>query len=316
MKNKIATSLHAAVVGDALGVPVEATPRDELSLCSVKNLLGYGRFDHPQGTWSDDTSMILCTLESFLQNGYDIEDLGQTFCRWIFDGHWTPGGYVFDSGLTTFLSLDKIRNGNCSARNSGGNTEEDNGNGSLMRILPVALFFCREQIPLFLKRIHEVSSITHAHPRALIGCGIYSLLVRELISTDDKMAAFRNAAEAAMNFYQSIPEFNSELSHYMRIFSLSIPNLVESEINSSGYIIDTLEASIWCFLKHDNSRDILLSAVKLGLDTDTTGAVAGGLAGLTHGTADIPESWLDSLARKDEIIALINRFAEKVASAA
>jgi ADP-ribosyl-[dinitrogen reductase] hydrolase len=180
-----------------------------------------------------------------------------------------------------------------------------------MRILPAALYFHREQLPEFLNYIHEVSAITHAHPRSLIGCGIYALLVRELLTTDDKLGAFRKAVELAMNYYQKKTGFETELSHYMRIISLSIPNLVESEINSSGYIIDTLEASIWCFLKHDNSRDILLSAVKLGLDT--TGAVAGGLAGLAHGTDNIPEAWLDSLARKDEIKLLINRFAEKVA---
>jgi ADP-ribosylglycohydrolase len=100
----------------------------------------------------------------------------------------------------------------------------------------------------------------------------------------------------------------------MRILSLNIPSLEEKEINSSGYVIDTLEASIWCFFKHDTSYDIILSAVNLGLDTDTTGAVAGGLAGLMYGLDTIPEEWLTSLARQKEIEALIIRFAEHVAT--
>jgi ADP-ribosylglycohydrolase len=158
-----------------------------------------------------------------------------------------------------------------------------------------------------------VSSITHAHPRALIGCGLYSLLVRALLATADKEVALRRAAIEATDFYGKDPVFRNELSHYLRILSLDIPNLADTDINSSGYIIDTLEASIWCFLQHDTSHDIILSAVNLGLDTDTTGVVAGGLAGLVYGLDSIPSEWLHSLARHDEIETLVNRFAQFVA---
>lgn len=311
-QQKIASSLHVAIVGDALGVPVESTPRHELSLCSVKNMLGYGRYDQPQGTWSDDSSMILCTIESLLHN-YNIEDLGKTFCKWIFDAHWTPDGFVFDAGLTTFLALDRIRNSGVSARESGGKSEEDNGNGSLMRILPAAFYFHREPVNEFLPHIHEVSSVTHAHPRALIGCGIYALFLQALLYNSDKLVALRRAAAEATDFYSNHPAFRNELTHYMRILSLDIPNLSETDINSSGYIIDTLEASIWCFLRHDTSYDTILSAVNLGLDTDTTGVVAGGLAGVVYGIDSIPPDWLQSLARQDEIVMQINRFAQHVA---
>ena len=313
LQQKIASSLQVAIVGDALGVPVESTPRHELSLCSVKNMLGYGRYDHPQGTWSDDSSMMFCTMESLLRGTYDLEDLGKTFCQWIFDAHWTPDGYVFDAGLTTFLALDRIRNAGVSARESGGKTEEDNGNGSLMRILPAALYFHNEASETFLNRIHEISAVTHAHPRSLIGCGIYSLLIKKLLLTDDKEEALRLAAADATEYYSRVPLFKSELVHYLRILSLEIPHLSEIDINSSGYIIDTLEASIWCFFRHASSYEIILSAVNLGLDTDTTGVVAGGLAGLLYGTESIPHDWISSLARQDEIVSLISRFAQHVA---
>jgi len=181
-----------------------------------------------------------------------------------------------------------------------------------MRILPAALYFHREETDDFLRHIHEVSSITHAHPRSLLGCGIYALFVRELLATDDKMKALRAATTKTLAFYENHPDFSTELSNFMRILSLSIHECEESEINSSGYIVDTLEASIWCFFRHDTSRDIILAAVNLGLDTDTTGVVAGGLAGLCHGTDSIPTEWIESLALKNEIRDILNRFSELV----
>jgi ADP-ribosylglycohydrolase len=311
LKEKITAAITSAVVGDALGVPVEFTPRSELSLCSVKNMLGYGRYDQPQGTWSDDSSMVLCTIES-LCKGYDIEDIGKTFCKWLFEAHWTPAGYVFDSGITTFMALDKIVTEGTSARLSGCNSEDDNGNGSLMRILPAALYFHDESTDLFLNRIHVISSITHSHPRSCLGCGIYSLLVRELLFTDDKNEALRLAISKALDYYSNKSIFKDELSHFMRIISFEIPILEESDIGSTGYIIDTLEAAIWCFLRHDSTDSILLAAVNLGLDTDTTGTVAGGLAGLVHGISSIPDNWLNSIARKSEINSLISDFADVI----
>lgn len=311
IQQKIYSSIIAAIVGDALGVPVEFSSQQESSLCAVKNMFGYGRYDQPQGTWSDDSAMILCTIES-LCSGYDIEILGQTFCKWLFEAHWTATGVVFDAGIATVVALDQIRTEGKSARKSGSKLEHDNGNGSLMRILPAALFF--HDLPLndFLLRIHEVSSITHAHPRALIGCGLYSLFVRELLNTNNKTAAMHKAVTEALEFYNKKPEFRNELSKYMRILSFELMSLEEQDIRSSGYIVDTLEAALWCFLKSDSTSATLLSAVNLGLDTDTTGTVAGGLAGILYGLDDIPANWLDSLARKQEIEQIVNQFASVI----
>lgn len=311
LKEKIVSSITSAIVGDALGVPVEFTPRSELSLCAVKNMLGYGRYDQPQGTWSDDSSMVLCTIESLFK-GYDLEDIGKTFCKWLFEAHWTPAGFVFDSGVTTFMALDRIMSEGTSAYKSGCNSEDDNGNGSLMRILPAALYFHGESTEQFLQRIHEISSITHSHPRTCLGCGIYSLFVRELLFTDDKNEAFRLAIEKALEFYNNNDEYKNELIHFMRVLSFEVPILEEADIGSSGYIVDTLEAAIWCFMRYQSTESILLAAVNLGLDTDTTGTVAGGLAGIVHGISSIPENWLKSISRKTEIDTLINAFADVI----
>jgi ADP-ribosyl-[dinitrogen reductase] hydrolase len=312
IKDKIKNALIAGIVGDALGVPVESSTRQELALCSVKNMLGYGRYDQPEGTWSDDAALTLCTMESLLK-GYDIEELGKTFCRWLFEGHWTSTGFVFDSGLTTFQALDNIQSGGLSARRSGCGLEDDNGNGALMRMLPAALFFRKKNIADFLLHVHEITAITHAHARAKMGCGIYALMVRGLLEHGDTSAAYSFAVKEAIGYYGARPEFKPEKAHFIRILGGNIADLAQDDINSSGYLIDTLEASLWCLLKYRTTKDVLLAAVNLGLDTDTTGMVAGGMAGLSYGLEGVPFSWIDSLARKTEVNELISRFTDAVA---
>jgi ADP-ribosylglycohydrolase len=221
---------------------------------------------------------------------------------------------VFDAGLTTYIALDKIQNGHESALTSGGAAEDDNGNGSIMRMLPAALFFAGLGVPEFLARVHEISAITHAHPRSKIGCGIYCLFIRELLGITDKLSAYKNAVKQAVDYYSALAEFSPELPHFMRIISHQVPGLPEDDIRSSGYIVDTLEASLWCVLTHSSTKDVLLAAVNLGLDTDTTGMVAGGCAGLLYGLGSVPAEWLSALARKSDIDGLVGRFADAVCS--
>ena len=307
LSEKCKDALTASIVGDALGVPVESTPRQELALCAVKNMFGYGRYDLPKGTWSDDSSMLLSTIESLL-HGYNLERMGTAFCSWLFNGEWTPYGYAFDSGITTFTALENLKSGTKTVYNSGGTSEDDNGNGSLMRILPAALYFSNEDIDTFLERIHEISAITHAHPRSKIGCGIYSLLVRALLSAHDKMNAYQTAIDQSTTYYSTKSLYKSELHKYSRIISFMLPSLDADEIYSSGYVVHTLETALWCFLNHTGTKDILLAAVNLGLDTDTNGTVAGGLAGLFYGLHSVPEEWINTLAQKDKIDQLIQQF--------
>ncbi|MDO5575676.1 MAG: ADP-ribosylglycohydrolase family protein [Fibrobacter sp.] len=309
MPNKIKSSIMGAILGDAMGVPAEYTSRHENSLCTVKNLLGYGRFDHPTGTWSDDSSIILCTAESLCSN-YDLLHLTETYCKWLFEGYWTSLGYVFDAGLTTCMALDRFQTEGKVC--CGCDSEDDNGNGSLMRMLPLALYFHDENIEDFMKRVHDVSSITHSHPRTLIGCGLFSLLVQELIKNDNKEEALRSAISKTLEYYNRFDEYKKELCHYMRIFSLELLSLGEEEIPSSGYIVETLEAAIWCFMKNSSTYKILDTAINLGLETDTAGTVAGGLAGLVYGLDDVPKESIESLARKREIENLIKRFSNKI----
>ncbi|MFP4418303.1 MAG: ADP-ribosylglycohydrolase family protein [Fibrobacterota bacterium] len=311
LENKIRKSLYGAILGDALGVPVEHSTRQELALCSVKNMLGYGRYDQPKGTWSDDSSMILCTCDALLDD-YNLDRIARNFERWLFEGFWTPYGHVFDSGLTTVTALESFRSG-VSAYESGQKTIDDNGNGSLMRILPAALYFSDLPVDDFIEKIHEICAITHGHARAKTGCGIYSLIIRRLLcSPTEKLPAIHQAVDQARQYYAGREPYDSELSHFSRIINHQIAALKEADIHSSGYVVDTLEASLWCFLRHYDTKSILLSAINLGLDTDTTATVAGGLAGLVYGLDSIPSDWLSSLARKNDIDQLIHAFAETI----
>jgi ADP-ribosylglycohydrolase len=226
----------------------------------------------------------------------------------MFEGRWTATGFVFDAGITTLTALEALRRDERNARTSGATGEDDNGNGSLMRILPAALCFAGEEVPVLLERIHEVSAITHAHPRSLIGCGLYALLVRRLLREPDKVTAYRAAVRDALEYYGNEPRFQPELKHFMRILSYALVSLDEEEIETTGYVVHTLEAAVWSFLRHGTTKEILLQAVNLGLETDTTGTVAGGLAGLAHGLGGVPRHWLDSLARRNDIAELVERF--------
>ena len=172
MKNKIESGLFGLAIGDALGVPVEFKSREKLKQDPVVDMMGFMSWNQPPGTFSDDSSLAFCTAES-LCKGYDIEDMALTFVKWMQEGYWGAHNKVFDIGGTTKHSLARVVKGE-SARNSGNFFEEDNGNGSLMRILPLVFYLQKENdIEVIYKKVKEVSSITHAHFRSGFACFIY-----------------------------------------------------------------------------------------------------------------------------------------------
>ncbi|HNY11055.1 MAG TPA: ADP-ribosylglycohydrolase family protein [Candidatus Wallbacteria bacterium] len=308
---KIKDGIIGLAVGDAIGVPVEFKPRIFLRRSPVVEMAGYGTHSQPAGTWSDDSSMVFCTMES-LCGGYSVKDIAKKFCSWISEGLWTPYGNVFDAGITTRSALDKVSRG-IEPPFCGESGEQSNGNGSLMRILPLAYYFFCDDIYKRLGAVHEVSEITHSHMRSKIGCTIFIELVINLIKGYSKAEALENTCRAILDFYKRADD-KSELEAYFRILSRGIVKVPEAKIKSSGYIVDTLEAAIWCLFNSSSYSEAVLRAVNLGEDTDTVGAVTGALAATYYGYGDIPEKWTSSLARKEEIFALIGRFEQKVTS--
>lgn len=286
--DRIKGGIFGHLIGDALGVPYEFMMR---GFFNCIDMVGEGTHGQPAGTYSDDGAMMLCTIDSMVSKRLvDIEDIRSKFVQWRNNNLWTPHGEVFDIGNTTSVAID---NG------FGGSSVSDNGNGSLMRILPLTW------ADADYSKVDEVSSITHGHSRSLIGCNYYITIARLLTEGKAKTTAKKLADFRTFLVYTDI---DPEHTHYNTLWKSSFADTLISDIKSSGYVVDTLEAALWCFMNTDNYKDCVLKAVNLGDDTDTVAAVAGGLAGIYYGYNNIPQEWINQLARKEEIELLVNQF--------
>lgn len=254
-------AVYGEAIGDALGVPYEFKDRGTFT-CTT--MVGHGTWSQPAGTWSDDTSMMLATLDSMLSCGGSVhtEDMRQRYDEWVMRGAYTQDGKVFDIGRTCLRAL---------GLGHGLDGEYDNGNGSLMRIAPLAFFDISDE------DIRQASAITHAHPTSMNACVTYIHILRELI------AGLTPREAIASTSYDGIWERKND------------------DISSTGYVLHTLEAALWSLSTTDSYQDCVLRAVNLGTDTDTTAAVVGALAGTYYGFEAIPQEWLSTL-RKKEII--------------
>jgi len=309
VKSRILGGLWGVAIGDALGVPVEFCSRKDRDRDPVTDFRGYGMHNQRPGTWSDDTSLTLCTIDTLLHSGEDLEALGQSFVRWLNAEIWTPCGKVFDVGNATADAIRRLARG-VPPLQAGRDDELSNGNGSLMRILPVAIWFADRQTSDIVEAAHQFSALTHRHPRAQVGCAIFCLVARRLLVGIDTVSAIDGGWEEAHRHYNANP-FASELRAYSRIASASnLKKLKLDEIRGSGYVVDALEASLWCLLNSENFEEAVLRAVNLGEDTDTTGAITGALAGVRYGLDAIPAAWRAKLARRDDLEKLFGAFVD------
>ena len=311
MSNIWKSGMYGLIVGDAMGVPVEFSTREERKNNPIKDMTGYGTYNQPEGTWSDDSSMVLATLTSIKDKGkIDYKDIMDRFHDWCMYGEYTPFGEVFDIGTATSRAVIKYSNG-AEPLESGGKTEWDNGNGSLMRILPVCLYLFEQQKILnisddeVIDMVHNCSALTHAHIRSKLACGIYYFLVRAVLGKGGELTErLQFGIDNAFEYYGKNNEI--ELGNYNRLILLSqFKNIPEELIKSTGYVIYTLEAAIWCLINTSSYKEAVLKAVNLGDDTDTVAAVTGGLAGLYYTYDGIPESWRAKVQKKDWIDSLL-----------
>lgn len=317
--NFVLDGIMGHIVGDALGVPVEFEDRESLRKNPVKEMREQGFHKQPAGTWSDDSSMTLCTMDSLI-NGLDYEDIMNNFKTWLFEGAYTPYDKTFSVGRATTKAINNYKNG-MEPLLCGGTGERDNGNGSLMRILPMSLYqyahcnhmqgFNEQEL---MQPIINVSKLTHAHKISLIACGLFSRIVGKVLAPKndtDLFCCVEAGLKNGFNYYGVIMEekYKDVLPKYNRLRDLrAFKNFSENEIKSSGYVIDTLEAVIWCLLNTNSYKESVLKAVNLGADTDTVGAITGGIAGLYYGYNSIPEDWLGNLAKRDWIEKMCVKF--------
>ncbi len=309
--------LYGVAVGDAIGVPHEFKSREEMRASPAFGPSGFGTWNQEPGTWSDDSSLTFCLAES-LVNGFDPKDIARRFVAWKNEGYWSAQGEVFDVGNTTANSIKKLI-----IMLDGGSIDFDrlareadeysNGNGSLMRILPLLILLRSrpnaDDATKF-EVVSQVSALTHAHIRSIAACKIYLDFADSLASGIDKYRAYEKLREFEGERLELLGIPDSEIIRFSRILNEDITEIPESKIGSSGYVIDTLEAALRCFLISEDYSDCVLKTVNLGGDTDTIASVAGGLAGIYYGYESIPEKWIASLARAKDIADLAERLGK------
>ena len=314
--DKIKAVMIGHAVGDALGVPVEFCDRAELDEKPVTAMFGYGSYPVPAGAWSDDTSMSLAALDSLAKGEIDYFEIMQNFAKWLEESEYTPTGESFDVGRTclhsviSFIKNCRLADGKYrllpefDVTSCGQKGEFANGNGSLMRIHPFVLYAYVNQMSVdeWLGVIVKASALTHSHDRSKIGCLIYTFVLMGLLKDKGKEGV-KDALKKAERYLSACAEF----APYERIFKSGFAELRREEIKSSGYVVDTLEAALWCLLTTASYRDCVLKAVNLGDDTDTVAAVAGSLAGALYGYDAIPKEWLDTLKRREYIEEMCER---------
>ena len=307
---KIKSALFGVAIGDALGVPVEFQSREYLHQKPVTDMMGYGTYNQPPGTFSDDSSMTFCLAEA-LTKDFDLQEIGQNFVKWYHENFWAARGEIFDIGIATREAINRLARGE-QAEFAGNTESESNGNGSLMRISPLVFYIKDMSVSERYLITKKVSSITHGHIRSVIACFYYLEFAREILLGKEKFEIYQKLQSEIPDFLESLSINPHEISLFDRLLKQDISKLQEQEISSSGYVLHTIEASIWCLLTTDNYKEATLKAVNLGEDSDSTAAVLGGLAGLLYGYDSIPKIWVDQLARREDIENLTKRLGEKL----
>ena len=289
--------LLGLAVGDALGTTVEFRARG--SFDPISDMLGGGPFNLKPGEWTDDTSMALCLASSLIhEDGFNPRDQMNRYCHWVDYGYLSSNGRCFDVGNTVARALAAYR---ASGEPFSGPVEPSAaGNGSLMRLAPVVMFFYPQR-DLALKFAAESSRTTHGAAQCLEACR----LMAELL--------FRALSGASRSGILSPVEGAYSTEALQSIADLSILDRPISAVRGSGYVVHCLEAALWCFGKTSSFRDAVLRAVNLGEDADTTGAVCGQLAGAHYGASGIPSRWLSKLAMREEIASLADQLREAAA---
>ena len=307
--SKFIDSIIGHAIGDAMGVPTEFCIREKLLAKPVKEMISSSKVGQPAGSWSDDTSMEIATIDSFIEKGkFDYFDIMTKWVNWISKADYTPAGETFDLGRTCLSAITRFYSG-VEPLECGAKGFNENGNGSLMRILPVALYSYTKKLDNseIIKLTNEVSSLTHAHDISKLGCYIYVKFIIYLLEGLSKEDAYKKIQKEDYSSYSE-----EAISVYNRLLNNNIKEYSMSEINSSGYVVDTLECSLWILLNAETYRDTILASTNIGQDTDTIGAIAGSMAGIIYGYDNIPNSWLEKLRKKDYLIDLANKFESAI----
>lgn len=310
-ENSVKDSLIGFAVGDAFGVPFEFMRRDIIRANGVRKMIGNGSHSVPIGSWSDDTSMIVATMDAIINDdAINYNHIMDNYIAWLNGNEFTSIDYTFGVGNTVFKALNRYYNGTDPLK-CGGTAIKDNGNGSLMRILPISLYCIVNNLDSneTKKIISEASSLTHAHDISKLSCYIYTEFLREILRTKNP--------EMSLEYIHSIDYsgFSDEaIEAHKKILSETFIDIDDTEIKQSGYVVDTLEAVLYSILNTYDFESAIICATEMGYDTDTIAGITGSLAGIIYGYESIPEEWTKNLKKYDYLEDLsikYNKFLKK-----
>lgn len=307
--SKYIDAIIGHAIGDAMGVPTEFYSREELMSNPVVNMIKAKYINQPEGSWSDDTSMEIATIDSFIEKGkFDYDDIMTKWVYWVKNGDYACNGVAFGMGRTCLSAMTKYYSGG-KPLECGLIDIKSNGNGSLMRILPIALYCYSKNLDnsKIISLVNDISSLTHAHDISKLGCYIYVKYVIYLLEGLSKEDAYNKIQKEDYSMYSK-----EAIEAYDRILNNDIKEYSLKTIKSSGYVVDSLECSLWILLNADSYRDCIVAAINMGDDTDTIGAITGSMAGIIYGYDSIPKEWLEKLQRREYLEDLANKFEEIV----
>lgn len=290
-RSRVRGCLLGLAVGDAVGTSVEFHRRGTFT--PVTDMVGGGPFGLKPGQWTDDTSLALCLAESLIEkHAFDARDQMERYVRWYRTGHLSSTGRCFDIGGTTAAALHAFEQTGDPFSGSTGSHQA--GNGSIMRLAPIPMFFS----PGADHVVHyadESSRTTHGAPECIDACRLFALMLCTALSGKPKDEILFETGQMDL-----APKIAAIAAGQYR-------NKTEGQVRGTGYVVDSLEAALWCFHQTDNFRDSILKAVNLGDDADTTAAVCGQIAGAFYGVDGIPAEWLSNLCMREKITEFADR---------
>lgn len=318
MSDIVKDGLIGLAVGDALGVPVEFLDRETVREINITEMVGAedklsfsSRWAQliPSGAWSDDTSMTIAAMDAIIQDRgkIDYDHIMRSFLDWWYGSKYTSIGTPFGLGGVISKALDRFRRGK-PALSCGGTGFRDNGNGSLMRILPFSLFCIQNGLSEgeTADFIDKASSITHAHGISRMACFIYTEFLRCLKMSGNPESAHSYICSIDYSKYYS----DKTIKQYSKLLSPGFPSANGDDISEqNGYVVPTLESAIYSVLNTDNYEDAVIESINLGYDTDTIAAVTGSIAGILYSYDGIPERWLNKLRKRDELEKLAESYS-------
>ncbi len=295
-------ALLGLAVGDALGAPVEGLP--PWLFTPVIGMLSGGLHNIKAGQWTDDTSMALCLAESLVEcGGHDPEDQLRRYVMWLDEGHLTSRGRAFGIGNTVYAALEKFKR--VPSPYCGSTDPRSAGNGSLMRLAPVPLFYCRYPEKA-MELSGDSSRTTHGALAAVDACRYFGGLIAGAVvgvEKDELLSRRYSPAEGYFERHPLVPEVEE-------VANGSFKDKGAGDVRPSAYVVESMEAALWAFYNSETYSEAVLMAVNLGHDADTTAAICGALAGAHYGVGSIPEQWLSVLAHHDEVHAMADRLLE------